>query len=194
VLQETIAERLGEDIALQVERAGEELTLNLVPRTEFPDDQGPIGITLGNPARPTNWPEAAQLGVQSTFLQIRAMVTLPGRLIQGEIAPEEARVSGLRGMYDMFDWAGEIDRSSQRPFLTLNLIGVISAGLALLNLMPIPALDGGRMMFVLFEAVTGKRLSPQQEGLAHTIGFMLLLVLILYINIQDFVNPINLPR
>ena len=89
---------------------------------------------------------------------------------------------------------GEVDRSSQRPFLTLNLIGVISAGLAVANLLPFPALDGGRLMFVAIEAVIGRRVSPRYEGLAHAIGFAILLALMVYVNFQDFVNPIVLPR
>ena len=97
-------------------------------------------------------------------------------------------------MHDMLAWARDVDRSSQRPFLTLTLIGVISAGLALANLLPIPALDGGRLLFVLFEALTGKRVPARYEGVAHAIGFALLLALMLYVNIQDFVNPIALPR
>ncbi|MCH7567418.1 MAG: cyclic nucleotide-binding domain-containing protein [Nitrospirae bacterium] len=52
----------------------------------------------------------------------------------------------------------------------------------------------GHKRFVGFEAVFGKRALPQHEGLAHTVGFMVLLALIIYVNLQDFINPINLPR
>jgi regulator of sigma E protease len=97
-------------------------------------------------------------------------------------------------MYDMFAWAGEIDRDAQRPFLTLNLTGIISIGLAVANLLPIPALDGGRLAFVLIEATTRRRISPRYEGLAHAVGFVLLLILMAYVNLQDFTNPIALPR
>ena len=72
--------------------------------------------------------------------------------MRGEASADQARITGLKGMHDMLAWARDVDRSSQRPFLTLTLIGVISAGLALANLLPIPALDGGRLLFVLFEA------------------------------------------
>jgi regulator of sigma E protease len=122
------------------------------------------------------------------------IVRLPARLMEGQIQPSQARVSGLKGMYDMLAWAGRIDRNTQRPFLTLNLIGVISIGLAIANLLPFPALDGGRLMFVLFEAVAGRRISPRYEGLAHAIGFAVLLIVMLYVNFQDFVNPITLPH
>jgi regulator of sigma E protease len=99
----------------------------------------------------------------------------------------------LKGIYDMLDWASSIDRTSERPFITMNLIGVISVGLALANLLPFPALDGGRLMFVFVELIIRRRISPQLEGYAHAIGFALLIILMIYINLQDFVNPIQLP-
>jgi len=194
VLQDVITDRGDQPTSLELLRGGERTTVQLTPRTSPPEGQGPIGVTLGNPTRLISWPEATALGVRATGFQFSEMIHLPSRLLRGEIAPEEARISGLKGMYDMMVWAGEVDRSAQRPFLTLNLIGVISAGLALANLLPIPALDGGRLMFVAFEAIAGKRVPPQHEGLAHTLGFMVLLVLILYVNVQDFLNPIILPR
>jgi regulator of sigma E protease len=125
--------------------------------------------------------------------QVIGLLQLPGRLIAGEASEEEARISGLKGIHDMLAWASSVDRSSDRPFITLNIVGVISLGLALANLLPIPALDGGRLMFVFFEAIIGRRVSPQFEGLAHAIGFAFLLILMVYFNLQDFINPINLP-
>lgn len=193
-LQQAINDRLGDPTSMLVQRGEELVRLPMTPRLNPPEGQGPVGVTLGNPTHAVGWLEAIGLGLNSTRFQFTEMVHLPSRLIRGELAPEEARISGLKGMYDMMVWAGQIDRSSQRPFLTLNLIGVISAGLALANLLPIPALDGGRLMFVGFEAVFGKRALPQHEGLAHTVGFMVLLALIIYVNLQDFINPINLPR
>jgi len=193
-LRSAIAERLGQAVSLRLLRGDQELVLQAVPRADPPPEQGPLGVTLSNPVRSVGWFEAGQLGLRATWLQFNEMVHLPSRLLQGEAAADEARVSGLKGMYDMLVWAGSKDREAQRPFLTLNLIGVISAGLAFANLLPIPALDGGRLLFVGIEVAVGRRLSPQHEGLAHTIGFMVLLALIIYVNLQDFINPIDLPR
>lgn len=193
-LQLAVKDNIGVPTNIVIEREGEDLHYSITPRTTFPDGQGPIGITIGNPTKQVGWLEAAGAGVNATRLQITALFHLPGQLIRGEIEPEAARVSGFKGMYDMLVWAGQIDRSSQRPFLTLSLIGVISTGLALANLLPIPALDGGRLTFIGLEAILGRRLPPQYEGLAHTIGFMVLLALLIYFNLQDFINPISLPR
>lgn len=192
-LQAVVSEHQGTTLRLTIGRDGEVLQYSLTPRVDFPEDQGPIGIVLGYPTRQVGMLDALRLGARSTWVQFREIMRLPARLLSGTAEPDEARVSGLKGMYDMLVWAGEVDRNSQRPFLTLTLIGVISAGLALANLLPIPALDGGRLMFVAIETVTGRRISPRYEGLAHLIGFALLLALMVYINLQDFMNPIDLP-
>ncbi len=193
-MQQAVSSHLGERVALTVQRDGQSLTVSVIPRPEPPEGEGAIGVFLGNPTRAVGTLEAAGLGWRSTWFQFRELFRLPVRLFLGEVSTDEARVSGLKGMYDMLSWATQIDRSAQRPFLTLNLVGVISGSLAFANLLPIPALDGGRLLFVLIEAVLGRRIDPQYEGLAHAIGFALLLALMVYINFQDFVNPITLPR
>lgn len=188
-----VSERVGNEISVTLNREDEILTVSLVPRTSYPTNQGPMGVSLGNPTKEISWGEAFTIGIESMVFQFEQIIHLPARLIQGEIEPEEARVSGLKGMYDMLAWAGDIDRNAQRPFVTLNLVGVISLGLAIANLLPFPALDGGRLIFVLIELLIGKRISPRYEGLAHTIGFAVLLVILIYVNFLDFVKPISLP-
>ncbi len=192
-IQAEIAESLGEELKFTLIRDGQTLELSLTPRLDWPDDQGPVGVTLGYPPAVFSWGESAQFSLESMRSQVVGLLQLPGRLIAGEASEEEARISGLKGIHDMLAWASSVDRSSDRPFITLNIVGVISLGLALANLLPIPALDGGRLMFVFFEAILGRRISPQFEGLAHALGFAFLLVLMIYFNLQDFINPINLP-
>lgn len=194
VLQEVVSENLGSPTTLTIQRGEEILQFEVTPRENAPPDQGAIGILLGNPRRPVGILESIRFGWSATTTQFVELLRLPARLLQGDVAPEQARVSGFKGMYDMLAWAGEIDRNSNRPFLTLSLIGVISSGLAIANLLPIPALDGGRLLFVLIEFILGRRIAPEKEGLAHLIGFAFLLMLMVYINLQDFINPISLPR
>jgi regulator of sigma E protease len=193
-LQNAIASHLGQEVQISLLRDGEPITVSIVPRPEPPPDEGPIGIIIGYPTKQVGWIESLKMGWESTTFQFSETLKLPGRLLRGELAPEEARLSGLKGIYDMVSWAGSIDRSSQRPFMTLNLVGIISAGWALANLLPIPALDGGRLFFLLIETILRRRIPPRHEALAHAIGFALLLVLMVYINLQDFLNPISLPH
>jgi regulator of sigma E protease len=193
-LRQATSQKLDQLVTLVVLRDGVEVAIQLTPRSNPPPDQGAFGITVGNPTRASSWGESVGFGLSSTAAQVENLVLLPSRLVRGDVAPDEARVSGLKGMYDMFAWAGAIDRNAQRPFLTLNLVGIISIGLAIANLLPLPALDGGRLAFVAFEAIFGRRISPRYEGMAHAIGFLFLLILMAYINLQDFTHPIVLPR
>lgn len=188
-----VKSRIGVPTEIELSREGQEITVDVIPREQYPSDQGPVGVTLGHPAKTMSWSEAAKIGIENIGLQVDAILRLPGRLISGAATPEETRISGLKGIHDLLAWANSIDRSAQRPFLTLSMIGVISTGLALANLIPLPALDGGRLMFILFEAVFRRRISPRHEGLVHAIGFTLLLAFMIYINLQDFINPITLP-
>ncbi|OGT25045.1 MAG: hypothetical protein A2Z17_03465 [Gammaproteobacteria bacterium RBG_16_66_13] len=193
-LHKVVTANADKPIQLEVIRQGTTRAFTVTPRSDHPETEGPIGITLGNPILQVGWARSMLYGVESIRLQVDNLIHLPTRLLQGQIDPEEARVSGLKGMYDMLVWAGEIDRNAQRPFVTLNLVGVISVGLALANLLPFPALDGGRLVFVVYEAVFRRRIAPRYEGWAHAIGFLLLLILMAYVNIQDFTDPLVLPR
>jgi regulator of sigma E protease len=84
-----------------------------------------------------------------------------------------------------------IERSALYPFL--NMIVLLSVSLGIFNLLPIPALDGGRILFSLIEALRGKALTPEVEERIHTITFLLLIALFIFITALDILNPIPLP-
>ncbi|NLA27842.1 MAG: RIP metalloprotease RseP [Firmicutes bacterium] len=88
-----------------------------------------------------------------------------------------------------------IGEAAQTGFVYLiQLTGLISLSLGLVNLLPIPALDGGRLLFVLIEALRGRPLDPEKEGFIHFIGFALLILLILFITYNDLIRWDILPR
>jgi regulator of sigma E protease len=76
---------------------------------------------------------------------------------------------------------------------TLYFMGVISIALGFTNLLPIPALDGGRILFVLPEILLRRRIPAQYENMIHLIGFTLLILLMIYITTQDIINPVAIP-
>jgi regulator of sigma E protease len=79
-----------------------------------------------------------------------------------------------------------VERSSLPQWYTMaNLAILLSLNLAFLNLLPIPALDGGRLMFVLIELIRGRRITPEKEGLVHLVGFVLLIGLMFVIAFND---------
>jgi len=67
-------------------------------------------------------------------------------------------------------------------------MAMISVNLGILNLMPFPALDGGRLIFILVEMVRGKPVNPEKENMVHLIGFAILIVFMVYIIIRDIGN------
>ena len=73
---------------------------------------------------------------------------------------------------------------------TLMIIASLSVSLGVFNLFPFPALDGGRILFILPELIFRRRVSPRVENLVHGIGMAVLLIFMLYVNVMDFVNPI----
>ena len=72
----------------------------------------------------------------------------------------------------------------------LSIAAFINVALGLTNLLPLPALDGGRILFVVIEAIRGRRIEPEREGMVHVIGMLVLLGLMVLMIVQDIVNPI----
>ncbi|KAA3648073.1 MAG: PDZ domain-containing protein [Chloroflexi bacterium] len=198
-LSGVVGENLGETIPLEYERGDEIFPTTLVPRVAPPPGEGAIGIvmTLNVLATdPITWPEAALMGGTAVAGQSYAILRLPFEVARGSVAPEDARLVGLKGMSDMYAEVVERDRAADAPGFGLNVlsfVGAISVSLGLLNLMPIPALDGGRILFTLPEIIIRRRIPQEFENTVNLIGFVLLIMLMIYVNLQDFINPVQIP-
>jgi regulator of sigma E protease len=114
----------------------------------------------------------------------------PVMLIQGQISPAEARPVSVVGISQLAGRAAEETATQGDLFPLLWFSGIISVALGFTNLLPIPALDGGRIMFVLIEAIRGRRVEPEREGMVHLVGMLVLLGLMVLIIIQDIINPV----
>ena len=84
-----------------------------------------------------------------------------------------------------------VNSGSTSWLYVLNLTALLTINLGVFNLLPIPALDGGRLFFMLIELITRKKIPPEREGLVHGIGFMLLIVLIIFISFNDITKLIQ---
>jgi regulator of sigma E protease len=121
---------------------------------------------------------------------------------------------GLKGIYDIMKQsvASDVATSKQaaastssstaassasnpynKPVQTLFLIASLSISLGIFNLFPFPALDGGRIIFVLPELIFRRRVPQYVENVVHGLGMAVLLLLMLYINVMDFVRPVVIP-
>ncbi len=195
-LQSVIGANLDQPIQITFRRGESKDEITLVPRSSPPPGEGAIGVIVGNPAQPINPIFALPAGVIATYEHSRALVSFAGQLIQGKINPGEGRLLGYKGMYDLYEQTRESEPVDGIPSI-VNVLGYITSitiSLGILNLLPIPALDGGRIMLTLPEIVLRRRIPPEYENLVNVIGFALLLLLLIYINLQDIVNPADIPR
>jgi regulator of sigma E protease len=186
-LNQLVSERLGQEIVLTIVRNGEWMNIAVTPRVEPPPGQGALGVQISTVNRMANMELLPALwdGVVNTASYAMLVLQLPVLLIEGRISPEDAQVSGPVGIAQMVGGAMSATIDTGFWFPILRLSAVLSAALAITNLLPLPALDGGRLLFILVEAIRGKRISPEREGLIHMIGFALLLGLMLLITVRD---------
>lgn len=215
-LHDLVYANLDKQMDFTVLRGNQALTLTAKPLSSRSQNEGALGITMG-PAltHPGSTFQSLEYGGLAVYEQVRALVLLPAQMIRGQASSQDSRFIGLKGIYDLFDQAVSRDvqsrapttpppsssasapASSQEPtYFTLQLIGILTIMLGVLNLFPFPALDGGRILFVLPELVVRRRVPPQFENTVNAIGMALLLAFMVYINVMDFVNPavINLPK
>ena len=160
-------------------RNGEEKSIKIQPS----EDNGRtiIGIM---PAYEKSLGSAIKGGIETTMMFLGLMFDFLKGVFRGSVSSND--LSGPVGVIT------EIGRAAESGFLNLlNLLGFISVNLGFFNLLPIPALDGSRIAFLLVELVRGKPIDPDKEGFIHTIGFLLLITLMLFVTYKDLLR-INL--
>lgn len=198
-IQTIIQGNKGNPVSIDLLRKGTSVQVNVTPRVNPPSGEGPVGFVMGNPFTPIPWYKAVPTAGAALFEQAKQLVLLPIRLIQGTIAPSQARVVGPKGIFDIYQAAKTSDQQAQSSPVNfpavnvLSFIGTISIALGLTNLFPIPALDGGRILFIIPELLFRKRVPAKYENLVHSIGMLTLLLFMVFITIQDFIHPITTP-
>lgn len=199
-LSQVISSNLGKEVEIVLLREGAEVLLKVTPRAEWPENQGPLGITIMNPTREVSFIQALPRAFIATMDQGYQLLMLPVKLISGQIAPSEARMVSVKGIYDIYAQVQTIDKEEaiENPEMaglnTLYFFAIISIALGFTNLLPIPALDGGRILFLLPELFFKKKIPPALEGKVHMVFYALLLTLMVVLVINDIVNPVVLPK
>jgi regulator of sigma E protease len=195
-IQAAIQANLDRETRIVYERNGQVYETSLVPRSSPPQGEGAIGIVMGHPSQHVSWIEALPYGVQGTARHIEALAMLPVSLARGELSPEESRLVGFKGMFDIYQEVreGEVHPGVPTDVSIMFFFTNITLSLGILNLFPFPALDGGRILFTLPEIVLRRRIPAQYENVINLVGFAILIILLIYINLQDFIVPVTLPR
>lgn len=191
-LTEYVRSRAGEPVTLTVERGGTEIDLTVTPRVVSEEDRqrgrGAIGFAweatevAEDPPLASDPLSAAAIGVEWTA---RAAVQIPGGLADaiGGILGLSPDAPDARGPIGIAQFTGEVIDAGL--LATILFVGTLSVNLAVLNVLPFPPLDGGRIAVVLLEAVRRRRLPAEREALIYLAGFAVLIVLIVLISIND---------
>lgn len=174
---------VGQEVTLEVLRGDDTFTTSLIPRENPPEGEGAMGVGITSiEVKKYAWYEAPFFGTieaaKFSWLILSGLGQMVADLVTGNAKPES--VAGPVGVAQL---TGEAVRAGW--FALLWFVALLSLNLAVLNIMPIPALDGGRFFFMLIELFTRKRVSPKYEGYAHAVGLMLLLGLMALITVLD---------
>lgn len=207
-LQEYTQAHENQEIAVTVLRGDETLVIPIAPVVDtdgvvrmgiqiVPVKPAIIGLTAVNQdvdrytkALPLG--EAIKTGVDEFVGLHTQLYDFVRDLINGDIAPSAARPVSPVGIGQLGGPVLEQSLDENAMYPIVFFAALISVALAVTNLLPIPGLDGGRILFVIIELIRGKPMEPEREGLIHFIGIMLLLGIIAITLVNDIVNPIDI--
>jgi len=179
-----INEHKGKEITLTIQRWGEALEIALVPRLSPPAGQGAMGVALVRTALvPFPWYEAPFRGITATgnitWAALQGIAGMFGNVIQKGELPPGASLMGPLGIFDFLKHAWQLGIN-----YFLYFVALISIFLAIFNLLPIPALDGGKLLFLIIETVRGKPVPQKVEQNITAFFFILLITLMIFVTIK----------
>jgi regulator of sigma E protease len=195
-LVELTKKHLGQEVLLEIKRGPDIVEVTLTPRANPPEGEGAIGIAIQPTASKITlqyypFGQALWEGVQETFGIFALTASVPILLLRGLIPAELVRPVGPLGIYQQTAPAVQASVQTGWWFPLLSLVGLISTALAITNLLPLPALDGGRIFFIFVETIRGRRVDPAREGFIHLIGLAILMVLVVVISYYDVIRPMT---
>ncbi len=182
-IQRVVHNKAGTEVPVEIERQGQHQTLSLIPRINPPEGEGALGVGLASTAlQKVPWWKAPWVGMVRTWQMLTAIVVqfseIIGRLVR------EGNVGGtLTGPIGIAVYTQEATRLGVS--YVLEFAALISLNLALINILPLPALDGGRILFVVLEKLFRRRMPFRVERMTHAIGFAVLIGLMLLITYKD---------
>jgi len=181
---------LGNEVTIFVKHSDSTTEeIQLIPRWKPPEGQGATGVVVSMPDLTTirqSYPfwRAIPLGASEC---IETFILFKNAIISMIIGSAPVELAGPVGIAQI---TGEVAKAGISPLL--EFAAFLSINFAIINIFPLPALDGGRIVFVLLEWIRrGKRVSPKTEGLVHAIGFFLLIAAMLAITYQDIIRIIS---
>lgn len=179
----------GTPVRLVIERNGKVLDpITLVPRVNPGENRGAMGVRIGEALARQSYPlgQSIVLSLKEAGRMVLLTFVVLGEILRGAV-PLGSAVAGPLGIAQA---TGEAARFG--IMWLLNFTALLSVNLALVNMLPFPALDGGRLIFVVLEALRrGRRIDPKKERLVHVIGMAVLLSVMLFVSYLDLVRIVN---
>ncbi len=177
----SIQGKSGIPLEIAVDRAGSSLDFSMTPIEV--NGVGVIGVRPAVEVLRTGVIRGFSEGVKETFVVSVAWIKGIFGMVFGKVAPDVAGPVGITRLL------GEAARLGLGQLLYI--LGILSANLALFNLMPFPALDGSRLLFFAVEAIRGKPIDPKKESFVHFLGFFLLMALFVFVTYRDIVRLVR---
>ena len=179
-MQEYVANLKGREISLKIRRGTNEMIVMGTPRAEAPKGEGLLGVGLAQVKNiKYSFFESFFKGLEETW----SVVLLTFGFITQIFVGNKEVIKGVSGIVGIAKFTGNVIPLGLSALA--RFIAMLSVNLAVLNILPIPALDGGRIIFVLIEKIKGSPVNEKMEQLAHTIGFALLMVLMVWVTYRD---------
>lgn len=180
------------EIALQDMRTNKSYTVKVTPRVNPPKGEGALGVAFGIPVAVLSYdtlPQKLLSGIVHPLNLVVYNFDILKSLINVSVKEKNPGLAGeaVGGPVMIYRVVGDLLHLPPKDaFLQLlNLTGLLSMSLAIFNILPIPALDGGRLFFILIEGITKRKMNPQLEGYIHQVGMTILLLLIALVTFKD---------
>ena len=175
----------GETIEVTYERDGKSYDVTIVPKQ---DENGNylMGIMSKGQNQEANFLQALKYGVYEVRFWMKTALQSVGQLVTGKLGADQ--LSGPVGIVNVVDETYQESKEYGTVIVIMQMLNIgvlLSANLGVFNLLPFPALDGGRLVFLLVEAITGKRVPPEKEGTVHVIGMVFLMILMVFVLFND---------
>ncbi len=179
----------GKRVIFTIKSNGKEQNLMIIPRLSPPAGEGPLGLLITSyEEKKYSWYQAPFYGLVHSFTITKTIVVELGKTAFNFFSMKKTNVD-VAGPIGIAQYTGQAIKFGQNA--VLELMALLSLNLAVINILPFPALDGGRLMFILYEWVTKRRVNKNVERYVNMIGMATLLLLAAAITVHDVMKLIR---